>query len=158
MSDSSSYRAALACAAAILLVPIGFAACGARASTTGIADDPSMVWVRAPAVFRPGAEMAVIQGDPSKNEPFTVRLRMPGGYVIAPHTHPTDENVTVIDGTFKVGMGADFDESKLVAVPQGGFVSAPALHAHFPAEGEVVAAEHTGAGNDPDRQARATLV
>ena len=49
--------------------------------------------------------MAVLQGDPSGNGLFTVRLRMPDGYKIAPHTHPTDENVTVISGTFHVGMG-----------------------------------------------------
>jgi quercetin dioxygenase-like cupin family protein len=76
--------------------------------------------------------MAVVQGDPSKaGEPFVVRLRFPSGYVIAPHTHPTDENVTVIAGTFKVGMGSTFDEATMAALQPGAFVTAPALHAHY---------------------------
>src|SRR5690348_17880028 len=48
-------------------------------------------WGPAPAVFPKGAKMAVMQGDPSKSDLFTVRLDMPRGYKIAPHFHPTDE-------------------------------------------------------------------
>jgi quercetin dioxygenase-like cupin family protein len=75
--------------------------------------------------------MAVIQGDPGKSEPFIVRLRFPNGYAIAPHTHPTDEHITVIAGSFKVGMGTTFDEGTMATLPTGGFVTAPALHAHY---------------------------
>src|SRR5262249_27226636 len=83
------------------------------------------------AVFPPGAEMAVLQGDPSSNQEFTVRLRLPNGYKIPPHTHPTTENVTVLTGTFLAGNGGQFDESKLDAVEQNGFLSIPAEHAHY---------------------------
>src|SRR5690348_6745209 len=62
-------------------------------------------WGPAPAIFPAGAQMAVLQGNPGGTEMFTVRLRFPNGYKIAPHTHPTDEHVTVISGHFKVGMG-----------------------------------------------------
>ena len=88
-------------------------------------------WGPAPAVFPPGAEMAVLQGDPSKTEEFTVRLRFPSGYKIPPHTHPTTENVTVLAGTFLAGNGTQFDESQLQALGQNGFVSIPAEHAHY---------------------------
>src|SRR5690348_7705036 len=54
-------------------------------------------WVPAPDVFPAGAEMAVLQGDPSAaGEIFTVRMRMPDGYIIPAHWHPTDEHVTVL--------------------------------------------------------------
>lgn len=88
-------------------------------------------WGPAPAVFPPGAEMAVLQGDPSKSEPFTVRLRLPNGYKIPPHTHPTTENVTVLAGTFLAGNGTQFDESQMEALPQDAFLSIPAEHAHY---------------------------
>jgi len=88
-------------------------------------------WGPAPAVFPPGAEMAVLEGDPSKAEPFTVRLRFPNGYRIQPHTHPTTENVTVLTGTFLAGMGIQFDESTMQALGRDGFASVPANHAHY---------------------------
>ena len=88
-------------------------------------------WGPAPAVFPPGAEMAVLQGDPSTGGEFTVRLRMPSGYKIPPHTHPTTENVTVITGTFLAGMGAQFNEAATERLGQGDFVSLPQNHAHY---------------------------
>jgi quercetin dioxygenase-like cupin family protein len=104
----------------------------------------SVKWGPAPAVFEPGAQMAVVQGDPSKaGEEFTVRLRFPSGYKVQPHTHPTAENVTVLAGTFLVGMGEKFDPTKLIALAPGGFVTAPAAHAHYAvARGETVVQVH----------------
>ena len=86
----------------------------------------------------------MLQGDPSKaGEEFTVRLRLPNGYRIAPHTHPTAENITVIEGTFLVGMGSTFDRAKTMALPRGAFVSAPAEHPHYAAaKGETVVQVH----------------
>ena len=96
------------------------------------ASDPSLHWGPAPSVFAPGAQFAVVAGDPSQaGVPFTVMLRFPNGYKVMPHTHPTDEKVTVLDGTFRVGMGTTFDESALTTVPTGGSVTAPAEHAHY---------------------------
>ena len=82
--------------------------------------------------------------DPSKaGEEFTVRLRFPNGYKVKPHTHPTTEHVTVLAGTFLVGMGSTFDRTKMVALEPGGFVSAPAEHAHYAAaRGETVVQIH----------------
>jgi len=100
-------------------------------------------WGPAPAVFPPGAEMAVLEGDPSKAEPFTVRLRLPNGYKIPPHTHPTTENVTVLTGTFLAGMGIQFDESTMQALGRDGFASIPANHAHYAmARGATVVQVH----------------
>ena len=90
-------------------------------------------WGPAPAIFPAGAQMAVLQGNPGGTDMFTVRLRFPNGYKIAPHTHPTDEHVTVISGHFKVGMGEKFDANATMTLKPGGFVTAPANHAHYAA-------------------------
>jgi Cupin domain. len=133
----------------ILIAALGIAACSkdapsgnapsapatsARASAAAAQNNSAeqgLQWGPAPSVFPPGAEIAVLQGDPSKSEPFTVRLRFPNGYKIPPHTHPTAENVTVLSGTFLAGMGAQFDESQMRAFGVDEFVSVPAEHAHF---------------------------
>ena len=99
----------------------------------------------APAVFPAGAEMAVLQGDPSvAGAIFTVRLRLPNGYVIPPHFHPTDENVTVISGTFLVGLGDKFDKKTLLPpLKTGGFITAPANVNHFAmTKGQTVVQVH----------------
>jgi hypothetical protein len=90
-------------------------------------------WGAAPAVFPAGAKMAVVSGDPSKAGPFTVELSMPSGYRIAPHFHPTDENVTVKEGTLLVGMGDTLDLKKANAMHRGQGGSIPANHHHFAA-------------------------
>ena len=62
-------------------------------------------WGPAPAVLPAGAVAAVLFGDPSKEGLFALRLKLPEGYSVPPHTHPVDEAVTVISGTFSLGMG-----------------------------------------------------
>jgi quercetin dioxygenase-like cupin family protein len=69
-----------------------------------------------------GAQLAVLEGDPgAASGEYTIRLKMPSGYKIAPHWHPHRENVTVISGKFKVGMGDKFDEAKMKTFPAGSF-------------------------------------
>ena len=100
-------------------------------------------WGPAPAVFPAGARMAVLQGDPSQAAPFTVRLEMPDGYRIAPHFHPTDENITVIEGTFLVGMGDKLDPAQAMVLPRGGFATAQAnMHHYAIARGRTVVQVH----------------
>ena len=89
-------------------------------------------WGPAPPVFPPGAQFAVVQGDPSvAGAIFTVRLRFPNGYILPPHRHPTDEHVTVLRGTFLVGLGENFSKDALQALKEDGFITAPANMAHF---------------------------
>jgi quercetin dioxygenase-like cupin family protein len=89
-------------------------------------------WGPAPPVFPPGAQFAVVQGDPSvAGAIFTVRLRFPNGYILPPHRHPTDEHVTVLRGTFRVGLGENFSKNALQALKEDGFITAPANMAHF---------------------------
>jgi uncharacterized protein (TIGR02246 family) len=88
-------------------------------------------WGDPPPVLPKGARFAVVSGDPSQPVPFVVRLQMPAGYRIAPHWHPTIENVTVLNGAFALGMGEQFDEAKMTALPVGGYATLPAEMRHY---------------------------
>ncbi|MEO8333998.1 MAG: cupin domain-containing protein [bacterium] len=126
--------------ATTLLLTLASATASAQAAMHGA---PEPKWGPAPAVFPAGAQMAVMQGDPSKAALFTIRLRMPSGYAIAPHTHPTDEHVTVIAGTFKVGMGKKVEKANMLTLNAGGFVTAPANEAHYAqAQGPTIVQVH----------------
>ena len=75
-------------------------------------------WGPPPPFIAPGAQVAVIEGNPGASTgDYTVRVKMPDAYRIAPHWHPLRENVTVISGTFKVGMGDTFDKEKMATFP-----------------------------------------
>ena len=88
-------------------------------------------WMDAPPSLPPGAKLAVISGDPSLPEPFTIRLQFPNGYRVAPHTHPTDEHVTVMSGTFAAAMGQTFDEKALGDLGAGGYAVMTAGMPHY---------------------------
>ena len=115
----------------------------AMAQKSAAAGPPPLKWGPAPADFPAGAQMAVLEGEPGGSGLFTVRLKMPNGYKIAPHTHPTDENVTVISGNFRVGMGDKFDTKGMMTLLAGGFVTAPQKMAHYAeAQGETIVQVH----------------
>ena len=132
---------------------IALAACS-KASGTTVQDTPTapsasksnqqgITWGPAPAFLPPGAQIAVLEGDPTAAGTFTIRLKLPNGYKIPPHTHPTVENVTVLSGTFRAGMGTAFDDAKLTDLGRDAFVSIPAEHAHYAmARGETVVQVH----------------
>jgi len=90
-----------------------------------------VTWGEPPPVLAKGAMFAVVSGDPGKPVPFVIRLKMPAGYKIAAHWHPTDEHVTVVSGTFALGMGEKFDQAALKALPAGGYGLMPAEMRHF---------------------------
>ena len=101
-------------------------------------------WGNVPPFMSPGAQLAVLEGDPTASSgDFTVRLKMPSGYRIAPHWHPNRENVTVISGTFLVGMGDTFDQAKMASFPAGSFAYLdPDMHHYAMASGEVIVQVH----------------
>ena len=88
-------------------------------------------WTAAPPSIPAGAEAAVLYGDPSKDGMFAMRLKFPKGYKIAPHTHPKPEVLTVISGTFRLGMGETADASKAQAFAPGSFIALSPGMAHF---------------------------
>jgi quercetin dioxygenase-like cupin family protein len=102
-----------------------------------------ITWAPAPAILPRGADLAVVEGDPSKAGEFTMRLRMPDGYRIPAHFHPVTEHVTVVQGTFLVGMGDKFDVSALKDLPTGTFAAlAPGMRHFAAAKGETVIQLH----------------
>ena len=88
-------------------------------------------WGPAPPMLPAGAEIAVLEGDPGKSAPYTVRLKFPAGYNIAAHSHPMDEHVTVVAGTLYIGMGDKMNKSGGKALGVGGFALMPANANHF---------------------------
>ena len=100
-------------------------------------------WMDAPPFLPKGAKLAVLVGDPSKPEAFTIRLQMPDGYKIAPHTHPTDEHVTVLSGTFRAAMGTKWDDKALGDFPPGSYANMAATMPHYAmAKGTTVVQVH----------------
>ena len=96
-----------------------------------------------PPSLPPGAELAVLEGDPSKPGPFVFRVKAPDGYRIPPHVHPKPERVTIIKGTFHLGMGETFDASKGETLPAGTYGVWPAGMKHYVwVEGETVVQFH----------------
>src|SRR6185437_15138274 len=116
-----------------------------------------------PPFIPAGAQLAVLEGNPmASTGDYTVRLKMPDGYRIPPHWHPKRENVTVISGTFKVGMGDQFQEGSMASFPAGSFAYLdPDMHHYAMASGEVVVQIHgrapvqfnyVNANDDPSRK------
>jgi len=101
-------------------------------------------WGPAPPFVPAGAKIAVLEGDPTAaTGDFTIRLKMPDGYKIAPHTHPHRENVTVLSGTLKVGMGDTFDASKMMSFGAESFAYLdPSMHHYAAASGETIIQVH----------------
>lgn len=100
-------------------------------------------WVDGPPSLPKGAKIAVLEGDPAKEGPFVFRVKVPDGYRIPLHTHPKMERVTVIAGTFYIGMGDEFDVDAAEAMPTGTYGYWPPGMKHFVyVKGETIAQFH----------------
>src|SRR5216117_4066790 len=114
-----------------VLLALGFSSTRSSAEETQSVDmrlyPPTTIeWKKAPPALPPGAKMAVLEGDPTKDGPFVVRFQFPGGYHVPPHTHPKTERVTVISGAFYLAMGENLDRSAAKKVAAGSFAFWPA--------------------------------
>ncbi len=94
-----------------------------------------------------GCDLAPVSGDSSaEGAPFVLRIRCADGIKLPAHWHPTDEHLTVLKGTFLVGMGESFDEAKLQTMNVGNFLTMPKEMRHFGlCKGETIVQVH-GAG------------
>jgi quercetin dioxygenase-like cupin family protein len=81
--------------------------------------------------FPKGAQIVILRGDLSKAEPYTIRFKLPDGFVIPAHWHSTDEEVTVLSGTLNVGTGDIVDQNKSTPLEPGGFQIVPAKAHHY---------------------------
>jgi hypothetical protein len=98
---------------------------------------PTQVRWFTPTYYTDGRERAQLYGDSSQNGPWVDRVKIPAGKHVAAHTHPRDELVTVIEGTWYVGAGNKYEPAKLQGYPAGSFVLIPAGLPHFVATRET---------------------
>ena len=96
-----------------------------------VASSRAVKWGPGPDFLPAHARLAVLQGDPGKSGPFTIRLQLPNGYAVHSHFHPTDEQITVLAGTFLVGMGDTFNIRHAQRLAAGGFMTVAADAHHF---------------------------
>jgi quercetin dioxygenase-like cupin family protein len=115
------------------------------------------------AAFPPSARLAIVVGEPLREGPYTIRVKLPRGTKMMPHSHPEDRMYTVISGIFYIGLGDDFDAEKLQAYPPGSVVILPGntSHFHWAKSGEYITQvtaigplglEYVDAKNDPRNQ------
>lgn len=96
-------------------------------------------WQPGPAILPQGAEAAVLFGNPAEEGPFALRLKVPEGYVIPPHTHPAQEVVTVLSGSFRLAMGETAEIEEAEPLPAGSFFALPpGMVHHVRADEETV--------------------
>lgn len=87
-------------------------------------------WKPGPPALPPGAKMVVLEGDPTKEGPFVMRLQAPANYHVPPHSHPKTERVTVISGTMFLAMGDNLERSAAKTLPAGSYNFWPAGMKH----------------------------
>ena len=111
-------------------------------------------WGPGPPSLPRGAQLAVLAGNPQAPGLFTIRLRFPPGYAVPPHSHPSDEYVTVISGQLSMGMGARMNRARAARLVAGGFIVNPARKNHygFTRTGAVLQVTGTGAVHSHLRQ------
>ena len=102
-----------------------------------------MAWKDGPGSFEKGAQFVVLEGDPAKEGPFVMRIKLPDGFHIRPHTHPKVERVTVISGTFLLAMGDKLARASATPLRAGsyGFWPAGMVHTAW-AQGETIVQVH----------------
>ncbi len=94
-------------------------------------DAKAIKWSNAPPSLPKGAQAAVLHGDPTKEGPYVIRLKIPAGYKVPPHWHTQAENLTIISGTLYLGDGDKMHESQAHALHAGGFHHLPAKAHHY---------------------------
>jgi quercetin dioxygenase-like cupin family protein len=133
----------------------------AQAPTMSVVPAADMQWKEGPRSLPRGAQMMVLEGDPSQPGPFTIRFKFPDGFQIAPHWHTQTEHATVLAGVLHLGMGETFHPGAMKALAAGSFGYWVAGTRHFArAEGETIlqlhgqgpwTVQYVNAGDDPRR-------
>jgi mannose-6-phosphate isomerase-like protein (cupin superfamily) len=90
-----------------------------------------LLWLTGPETLPKGTMMCILYGDPKKEGPFAIRLKLPANQVIKLHVHPNDEVVTVLEGSVIVGFGDRIQLNKAKTFTAGSFYVNPAKAKHF---------------------------
>jgi quercetin dioxygenase-like cupin family protein len=119
---------------------VSIIACATLLPLAAYADSPTVIaaatavkWVDAPpaAGLPKGAQIAPLFGNAASDGQYALRVKVPAGAKFVPHTHPNDENVTVLSGSIHIGLGDKFDRSKATTVKAGGFIHMPKGTPHY---------------------------
>jgi quercetin dioxygenase-like cupin family protein len=71
-------------------------------------------------------DVELLFGDPDvAGQPFVMRIRELPGTRIPPHSHPVDEHITVLQGTFYFAIGPEFRQDALQELKAGSYAFAP---------------------------------
>ena len=133
----------------VMLVAMTFVAIASTSADNKqiVAITPQQVQWVTPSYYTDGRERAHLLGDSSQGGAWVDRVKIPARKHVLAHTHPQDEPVTVIQGTWYVGEGTKFDASKLKGYPAGSFIVIPAGVPHFVATKDVtVIVQLSGSG------------
>jgi quercetin dioxygenase-like cupin family protein len=131
MKTSRLATSLLGCLAAALLLAPSLTSVAVAQSPAHVMDNLSATkWGPAPPMLPPGAQIAVLSGDPTKAGRYSVRLKFPANYDIPAHSHPEDENVTVVSGELFVQMGTKLDRKTGMGLGVGGYALMPAHADH----------------------------
>jgi hypothetical protein len=122
--------------AALIALPVAWAAdkpaaAPAMATASMFMNANEIKWGNAPPSLPKGAKMAVLSGDPGKPGPFVARLQVPASYKIPPHWHTTDEDLTVISGSFFFAEGDKMEMKGAHEMKAGGFHHLPGKTHHY---------------------------
>ena len=119
------HRTAPILSAVALLMITSQSSIAAEAHGGSIVQPASLAWMPADGL-PPGAQIAVVYGNPSKEGLFAVRLKFPAGYEIPTHSHPTDEFITILSGNGRMAFGEKADAAGAEPMPAGAFIVLPA--------------------------------
>jgi len=125
LSGMCSMRILLSVMAATLVVFGAARAPADDAASHWVLQEPPAIYWRAADTLPPGAQIAVLEGYPTQEGYFTMRIKMPDGYRVPPHWHPKQERVTVLSGVLNLGTGDMFDAKKTKALQPGTYSSMP---------------------------------
>ena len=103
-------------------------------------------WMDAPPMLPPGAQMAVVSGNPMAAGKFTIQLKMPSNYSVPAHWHPTDEKVTLVSGKLAYGMSDRVDKANAQALAEGASVTMKAKMHHWVSTGDGATVEVSAMG------------
>ena len=131
--------------AAVLVFFVSVPGSWAQSSSHTMISPNDLKWSDVPSL-PPGAKIAVIEGPISEAVPFTFRLKFPANYQIPAHWHPAVERVTVLSGTFNMGVGDKLDTGKSMSLPPGSIMIMQPKTNHFAWTQEEVVVQLSGTG------------
>ena len=119
-----------ACASTLVLASMISVASAQPAPAHVMVKPEELKWADVPSLPK-GAKIAVIEGPLSDAAPFTFRIKLPANFQVPPHSHNGIEHVTVLSGTFNLGMGDKLDKSKTMALKAGSIAIMQPKTNHF---------------------------